>query len=100
MEQVLLSVFKGYEQYDSSAKISITSKLLLILSQVVIVYIGYFLTEIFVVSAIISFVIVLFEILFIKSKFKEISFIPLIKKALCKKYLDSVPGPGYNRYLE
>lgn len=81
VEQVLLSVFKGYEQYDSSAKISITSKLLLILSQVVIVYIGYFLTEIFVVSAIISFVIVLFEILFIKSKFKEISFIPLIKKS-------------------
>lgn len=80
VEQVLLSVFKGFEQYDSSAKISITSKLLLILSQVVIVYLGYFLTEIFIGSAIISFVIVLFEIVYIKSRFKEISFAPLIKK--------------------
>ena len=80
VEQVLLSVFKGFEKYDTSAKLSIVSKTVLILSQVTAVYLGYFLVEIFLVSSIVSFLMVVEELLFIKSRYKGISFIPSVKK--------------------
>ena len=80
VEQVLLSVFKGFEKYDTSAKISIVSKTVLILSQVTTVYLGYFLAEIFLVGAIVSFLMVVAELLFIKSRYKGMSFIPSIRK--------------------
>jgi O-antigen/teichoic acid export membrane protein len=85
VEQVLLSVFKGFEKYDTSAKLSIVSKSMLILSQVTAVYLGYFLVEIFLVSAIVSFLVVVGELLFIKSRFKQMSFIPSIKKYSIKE---------------
>jgi len=85
VEQVLLSVFKGFEKYDTSAKLSIVSKSMLILSQVTTVYLGHFLVEIFLVSAIVSFLMVAGELLFIKSRYKQMSFIPSVKKYSIKE---------------
>lgn len=74
VEQVLLSIFKGFEAYKSSAVLSIFSKFLLIFSQAIVAYLGYFLIEIFIVSSFILFVIVFFEFLFVKNKNKKILF--------------------------
>ncbi len=85
MEQLSLSLFKGIERYDTSSKISMTSKFFLLSGQVLIVYLGYRLIEIFVISVVISASAVIIEIVFIKFRFKDISFIPQFKKESIKE---------------
>ena len=85
VEQVFLSVFKGLEKYDTSARVSIFSKSLLILSQFIVAYFGYFLTEIFIVSAVITFLVVCGELLYLRYKIRDITFVPSLKKSSIKE---------------
>lgn len=73
LEQLALSLFKGYERYDTSSKISMISKTILLTAQVAVVIAGYHLIEIFIVSVIVSFLVVTSEFIFIKRKFRFIS---------------------------
>lgn len=47
LEQVLLAYFKGYERYDVSSKLSMTSKSLTIGTQILVVLLGGSLTDVF-----------------------------------------------------
>src|ERR1035437_1133874 len=51
MEQLALSIFKGYERYDASSIMSIISKSLLLTAQFFVVYSGHSLIYIFLASA-------------------------------------------------
>jgi len=57
-EQVLLAYFKGYERYDLSSKLSMTSKVLTLLSQFVVVSSGGGLAEVFVGMLVVQVVMV------------------------------------------
>ena len=47
VEQLLISLFKGYERYDTGSGISIISKFVLLVSQVIVVVLGYQLVQIY-----------------------------------------------------
>ena len=85
MEQLALSLFKGIERYDTSSKISMTSKFFLLTGQVIIVFLGYKLIQIFIISVIVSASAVLLELVFIKFRFKDISFVPHFHKESIKE---------------
>ena len=85
VEQLLLSIFKGYERYDTGAGISIISKFFLLSAQVLTVVLGYKLVQIFLVSVFISILVVLGETIFVKGKFREASLIPSFNKSSVKE---------------
>ena len=85
MEQLALSLFKGLERYDTSSKISMTSKFFLLGGQVLIVYLGYKLVQVFTVSVFVSAGAVVLELIFIKFRFRKISFIPHFNKVSVKE---------------
>lgn len=84
-EQFNLSIFRGFERYDTSSIISMISKFLLLSAQFIIVFLGYSLIEIFIWSVITLFIIVLGELLFIKSHFSYIPLIPRINRKTLKE---------------
>jgi len=84
MEQLSLSIFKGYERYDTSSKISMVSKFLSLFAQVAVVYFGYQLKEIFLVSAIVISFVVLAEYILVVY-LRRLSFAPLSDKASVKE---------------
>jgi len=85
LEQLALSLFKGYERYDTSSKISMISKTVLLASQVTVVIAGYHLMEIFIASVIVSFIVVTGEFVVIKKKFRFVSFKPQFTKQTIKE---------------
>lgn len=85
LEQLILSVFRGFERYDSSSMVSMVSKFLLLTTQVTIVYLGYSVIQIFIGSVITSSIVVTVEILFVKSRYKYISFFPRLNKFTIKE---------------
>jgi O-antigen/teichoic acid export membrane protein len=74
MEQLALSIFKGFERYDVSSIMSIISKSLLLTTQFVVVYSGHSLIYVFLASAVITIVIVILEYLFVKFSLTYLSF--------------------------
>jgi O-antigen/teichoic acid export membrane protein len=84
-EQFTLSIFKGFERYDTSSIISMISKFLLLTTQVVIVYMGYSIIQIFIGSVIVLTVIVICELIYVKSRFAYISLLPKINKVTLKE---------------
>ena len=80
LEQLSLSIFRGFERYDISSIISMSSKFLLLVTQVTIVYLGFSIIQIFIGSVIITSIAVILEFLFVKFRNKYISFIPKINK--------------------
>ncbi len=85
MEQLALSLFKGFERYDTSSKISMTSKFFMLSGQVLIIYLGYTLIQVFIISVVISVAAVLLEFIFVKFRFKNMSFFPRFKKESIKE---------------
>ena len=85
IEQFLLSVFKGFEQYNIAARISILSKSLLLLGQAGAVIFTRSLENIFIVSVLIGIVIVIFEVIYVKYKNKGIYLKPRINKRSFKE---------------
>jgi O-antigen/teichoic acid export membrane protein len=74
MEQLALSIFKGFERYDVSSIISIISKSLLLTAQFIVVYSGHSLIYVFLASAGITIVVVFLEYLFVKFSITYLSF--------------------------
>jgi O-antigen/teichoic acid export membrane protein len=85
MEQLALSIFKGFERYDTSSIMSIISKSLLLTGQVAVVYKGYSLLYVFLISAITTVVVVFFEYIYVKIKIRSLSFIPHFEKAAIRE---------------
>jgi len=85
VEQLLISIFKGYERYDIGSRISIISKFFLLSMQVLVVILGYKLVQIFLVSVFVSILLVLGEIIFVKGKFRETSFVPSFNRSSVKE---------------
>jgi O-antigen/teichoic acid export membrane protein len=85
VEQLLISFFKGYERYDTGSGISIISKFVLLVSQVIVVVLGYQLVQIYLISVFASVLLVLCEIVFVKSKFKDVSLFPSFNKSSIKE---------------
>ena len=85
MEQLALSLFKGFERYDTSSIMSILSKTLLLSGQVVVVYKGYSLLYVFLISAITTVAAVFFEFIYVKIKIGIISFIPRFEKGAIRE---------------
>jgi len=75
LEQLALSIFKGFERYDSSSIMSIISKFLLLIVQFIVVYSGYSLIYVFLASAGITVVVVFFEYIFVKIRITYLSFL-------------------------
>ena len=76
IEQLFLSIFKGYERYDRSTFISLSSKTCLFGGQIVVVVLGYGLVVLFQVSVAISILVLFFEISYIKYKFSGFKLLP------------------------
>jgi O-antigen/teichoic acid export membrane protein len=74
MEQLALSIFKGFERYDTSSIMSIISKFLLLASQFTVVYYGYSLIYVFLASSIITVVVVGFDYMWVKYRIRYLSF--------------------------
>ncbi len=85
MEQLALSIFRGFERYDVSSVVSMISKFVLLLTQVIIVYAGYSVIQIFIGSVIILTVVVINELLYVRLRYKYISFVPKINKGTLKE---------------
>jgi O-antigen/teichoic acid export membrane protein len=85
MEQLVLSIYKGFERYDTSSIISIISKFLMLSGQVVVVILGYGLFQIFLAGTIISVVVVFFEYVYAKYRVKYLSFYPHYEKRTIKE---------------
>ncbi len=84
-EQFALSIFRGFERYDTSSIISMISKFLLLTTQVLIVYMGYSIIQIFIGSTIILAVVVICELVYVKSRFSYISLLPKTSKVTLKE---------------
>lgn len=80
IEQLFLSIFKGFERYDVSAFMSIISKSILSGGQIIIVVLGYGLVRLFQVSVILSIIVLIFELYFIKYKFPRFNPFPGLQK--------------------
>ncbi len=85
IEQVILATFRGYERYDNASQISMTSKAVLLFSQVVTVYLGYHLVELYTVSVFATVLMIVGEIIFSKLKYRKISFVPSLKRQSIKE---------------
>jgi O-antigen/teichoic acid export membrane protein len=69
-EQMLFAYFKGFERYDISVKLSISSKFIMISTQLLTVVYGYSLSDIFRNSVISLFIFLIIEILLMKFFYK------------------------------
>ncbi|MGD1843871.1 MAG: lipopolysaccharide biosynthesis protein [Salibacteraceae bacterium] len=61
LEQIFLSIFRGYERFDRAARFAIFSKMAVLMAQVAVVSFGGGLLRIFAATAIVSFVALLAE---------------------------------------
>jgi O-antigen/teichoic acid export membrane protein len=66
VEQVVLSFFRGFERYDIASKFSIISKSGMLLINIVLAALGYSLIQIFISSTVVTFVGLVFEIVWLK----------------------------------
>lgn len=85
IEQYLISLFKGYERYDSASIVSIISKFSLLIVQVISVSLGFNLVNLFSASFLLLSVMVAGELIFIRIKFKNISFLPSVNRTSIKE---------------
>lgn len=79
IEQINIAYFKGYENFSLATKISILSKFILILIQLLSVTNGAEIDYIFINSFIVMFLILIFEIIYIKSTNQKITFLSNFK---------------------
>jgi O-antigen/teichoic acid export membrane protein len=76
IEQIFLSVFKGYERYDIASKISMIGKLLVISANVFCVYLGASLPTVFASTLAVTSVFLLIEAYLIYKFFGFVNFMP------------------------
>ena len=80
LEQILFAYFKAYERYDIPSILSILSKLILISIQVIVVLNNGQLDDVFKFSFISLFIVVCFELFYIKYIRSDLNFIIDFKK--------------------
>ena len=85
LEQFTLSIFRGFERYDTASIISMFSKFLLLFTQYIIVFLGYTIVEIFAGSVIAASIINISELIIIKKRIHFISFFPRLNKSTLKE---------------
>jgi O-antigen/teichoic acid export membrane protein len=82
IEQIVFSIYKGFERFDLFSKFSITSKTVLVLTNIVIVALGYSLFTILMFTVVTSFIFLLIEFLFLQKFLPGFSAIPKIDKSV------------------
>lgn len=82
MEQIIFSIYKGFERFDLFSKTSIASKTILVLSNILIVYLGYSLNIILVFSILSSFVFLTVEFILLKKFLPGFSVFPQFDKEI------------------
>lgn len=85
VEQIFFSVFKGLARYDIAAQLSILSKSTVLLTNVILVYLGYHLPDIFAGAAIVSSILLIVQAIVIKYHINGLSFFPAYKKDVIKE---------------
>jgi len=85
IEQIILAIFRGFERYDIASKFSIISKTSMLLVNILLAGMGFSLVQIFISSTIITFVNLLFEIVWIKKFYKHIHFFPRFDRITIKE---------------
>lgn len=85
IEQIILSIFRGFERYDIASKFSIISKSSMLLVNIILAYFGFTLIQIFISSTIITSVNLFFELVWMKKFYSEIRFTPKFDRTTLKE---------------
>lgn len=85
-EMVLLSVFKGYERFDTSSQLSLLSRNSVIIINIILVVLGYSLLEVFLSIVIVNVINVLIQLTTLSKKYPTLKFIP--KLSLKLQFID------------
>lgn len=80
IEQIFLSVFKGFQRYDIAAALSLSFKSIILVSNIFLAIYGFNLYDIFVVSLFLIFFSLILEAFFLKKFHPSIIFLPGIDK--------------------
>ena len=79
LEVIVLSIFQGYERYDRSSMLSLLSRVIVLVANVVWVYNGASLIDVFISSVGFQLLFLFIEIYFVTRSFSYLSFSPSIK---------------------
>jgi len=80
IEQIVFSILKGFERFDLFSKLSISSKVILILTNVLVVFLGYSLDKILIFSVLSSCIFLMFELGYLLRFLPGFSVIPRFDK--------------------
>lgn len=89
IEQVFLSMFKGIQRFDISARLTILSRLSVLIGSIVIVYLGYSLIAIVLVTVILNMLNLLLQALTLRSVMGIKNFKPKFSLLRNKTLLDT-----------
>ena len=81
-EMVLLSIFKGYERFDTSSQLSLLSRNSVVIINIFLVILGYSLSVIFLSIVLINIFNVLVQLITISKKFTTLKFTPKLSLKL------------------
>lgn len=85
LEVIVLSIFQGFERYDRSSMFSLLSRIVILIANVVWVYSGASLIEVFISSVGFQLLFLFLEIYFVNRNFAYLSFRPLIETSVIKE---------------
>jgi len=85
VEQIILSALRGLERYDASARLSILSKGVVLAVNVWMVQHGFSLVQIFLNSALVTFLGLLIQLYWLKRLVPQLSLIPHFTNPLLKQ---------------
>lgn len=80
IEIIVLSILQGFGRYDHQSKFSFLSRTAIIVTNIAWVFYRADLVILLINSIVVQFVFVCIEILFIKRRHREVSFLPRIRK--------------------
>lgn len=82
VEQIVFSIFKGFERFDLFSKMSICSKIILITSNVIVILLGYSLNLVLLISIVSSLLFLGVEFWFLKKFLPGFSLMPQFDKLI------------------
>lgn len=80
IEQIVFSIYKGFERFDLFSKVSVGSKTILVLTNIIVVYLGYSLSTILLFSILSSLAFLLLELVLLKKFLNGFSIFPKFDK--------------------
>lgn len=84
LEIIVLSIFQGFERYDRSSMFSLLSRILVLVANVIWVYKGESLIEVFISSVIFQLLFLFIEIIVVRKSFTYLSFRPSIEASVIR----------------